>query len=98
MKGARCWLPVHLSIEHQSGIERTRDVLGVETDRKARDGSIEGSHVGECCNAPHVRPFEARGRRMGGFVVVGSPGIAEDDDLARWVDAGAEFAATLPPK
>ncbi|HEX8207281.1 MAG TPA: TfoX/Sxy family protein [Solirubrobacteraceae bacterium] len=48
---------------------------------------------------PHVRPFEpAEGRRMGGFVVVSTQGIAEDDELARWVDCGADFAASLPPK
>ena len=48
---------------------------------------------------PHVRQFEpAKGRTMRGFVVVEPLGIADDDDLARWVDAGAEFAATLPPK
>ena len=48
---------------------------------------------------PHVRAFEsAEGRRMGGFVVVAPEGIAEDDDLARWVDCGADHAASLPPK
>jgi TfoX/Sxy family transcriptional regulator of competence genes len=47
----------------------------------------------------HVRPFEpAPGRRMGGFVVVAAPALVEDDELARWVDCGADHAATLPPK
>ena len=47
----------------------------------------------------HVRAFEpAEGRRMGGFVVVAPEGIADDERLARWVDAGADHAATLPPK
>ena len=39
-----------------------------------------------------------RGRRMGGFVVVGPEGIASDEELARWVDCGADYAASLPPK
>ena len=48
---------------------------------------------------PHVRPFEpAKGRRMGGFVVVAPEGIADDEQLARWVDCGADHAASLPPK
>ena len=48
---------------------------------------------------PHVRQFaSADGRRMTGFVVVDPAGIAEDEDLAGWVDAGADFAASLPPK
>ena len=48
---------------------------------------------------PHVRRFEnAQGRPMGGFVVVGAEAIADDDALAEWVDAGADHAASMPPK
>lgn len=48
---------------------------------------------------PHVRQFaSAQGRPMTGFVVVDSEGIADDDALAGWVDAGADHAASLPPK
>ena len=47
---------------------------------------------------PHVRQFTGNGRVMGGFVVVAAPGIEDDAELARWVDAGADHAATLPPK
>jgi hypothetical protein len=38
------------------------------------------------------------GRPMRGFVRVSAEGVAEDADLARWIDAGAAFAASLPPK
>ena len=48
---------------------------------------------------PHVRQFaSADGRSMTGFVVVEPAGIEDDAALAGWVDAGAEYAATLPPK
>lgn len=48
---------------------------------------------------PHVRQFEpAQGRPMRGFVVVSAEGVADDDALAEWVEAGADFAASLPPK
>lgn len=48
---------------------------------------------------PHVRQFaSADGRSMTGFVVVAPEGVADDGALAGWVDAGAEHAATLPPK
>ena len=48
---------------------------------------------------PHARPFEsAAGRRMTGFVVVAAAGIENDEALASWVDAGADHAASLPPK
>jgi hypothetical protein len=38
------------------------------------------------------------GRPMRGFVVVAAEGIAEDDDLAAWVDRGMDLAGPLPPK
>ena len=48
---------------------------------------------------PHVGEFGMSGKRpMSGFVAVAAPGVAEDADLARWVDCGADFAASLPPK
>ena len=46
----------------------------------------------------HVGPMEFTGRRMGGFVVVEAEGVADPSALGLWVDAGAEFAAGLPPK
>jgi hypothetical protein len=47
---------------------------------------------------PHVRTFDMGGRTMRGFVVVGAEGIAADEDLAHWVDEGADVAMALPPK
>jgi hypothetical protein len=35
---------------------------------------------------------------MRGFVVVEAAGIAVANDLGRWVDVGADYAATLSPK
>jgi hypothetical protein len=45
----------------------------------------------------HVRVFDMTGRPMKGWILVG-PEVTADDDLAGWVDAGADFAASLPPK
>ena len=47
---------------------------------------------------PNTRPFDFTGRPMRGFVVVGPGAIGSEEDLAGWVDAGADFAAALPPK
>ena len=47
---------------------------------------------------PAVRPFEMGGRTSKGFVLVGGEQIADDAGLARWVDAGADHASSLPPK
>jgi hypothetical protein len=35
---------------------------------------------------------------MKGFVSVDAEGVTEDAELARWVDAGVGFAASLKPK
>ena len=37
-------------------------------------------------------------RRMKGWVFVSPERIGDDDGLAEWVDAGADFASSLPPK
>ena len=47
---------------------------------------------------PAVRPFDFTGRPMKSTVLVDSSGTAEEGELARWVDAGADFASGLPPK
>jgi TfoX/Sxy family transcriptional regulator of competence genes len=47
---------------------------------------------------PHTRPFDFTGRPMRNMAMVAPAGTADDDELAGWVDAGADFAASLPPK
>jgi TfoX/Sxy family transcriptional regulator of competence genes len=48
---------------------------------------------------PHVRPFGRPGARpMRGFVLVEPEGVERQEDLARWVHAGAARASMLPPK
>jgi TfoX/Sxy family transcriptional regulator of competence genes len=46
----------------------------------------------------HVRPMDFNHRPMRGMIYVGADGLRTEDDLARWVDAGAGFAASLPAK
>jgi TfoX/Sxy family transcriptional regulator of competence genes len=47
---------------------------------------------------PHTREFDFTGRPMRNIVMVAPAATAEDSELAGWVDAGADFAASLPPK
>jgi TfoX/Sxy family transcriptional regulator of competence genes len=47
---------------------------------------------------PHARPMDFTGRPMRGMVYVGTGGIEGDGALAEWVERGAGFAASLPPK
>jgi len=47
---------------------------------------------------PNTRVFDMTGRRARGMVVVEGGSVTADADLARWIDAGADHAASLPPK
>jgi len=47
---------------------------------------------------PHTRPMDFTGRPAKNMVFVDAEGTAGDSDLASWVDAGADFASSLPPK
>jgi hypothetical protein len=60
---------------------------------------IDPEETEAACREPHVREFGRPGKRpMRGFVLVDPDGVLEDADLARWVDTGANRAASLPPK
>jgi TfoX/Sxy family transcriptional regulator of competence genes len=45
-----------------------------------------------------VRPFDFTGKPMKGIVYVSPERISDDGGLAEWVEAGADYAASLPPK
>lgn len=47
---------------------------------------------------PHTRPMDFTGKPMKNMVYVDPQGTASDEGLAAWVDAGADFASSLPPK
>jgi hypothetical protein len=46
----------------------------------------------------HVRMFDTTGRPMKGWILVSPEATSFDEDLAGWVDTGADFATSLPPK
>jgi TfoX/Sxy family transcriptional regulator of competence genes len=46
---------------------------------------------------PGVRPLLLGGKHPVGYVLVDPPGFRSDTDLARWIERGLEFVATLPP-
>jgi hypothetical protein len=45
-----------------------------------------------------VRPFDFTGKPMKGIVYVSAERVSGDAGLSEWVDAGADYAASLPPK
>lgn len=47
---------------------------------------------------PHARPMDFTGKPAKNMVYVDPQGTASDEDLAAWVEAGADYATSLPPK
>jgi hypothetical protein len=47
---------------------------------------------------PHTRVMDFTGRPSRGMVYVEPDGLAENGDLAAWVERSAGFARGLPPK
>src|SRR3954452_20799725 len=47
---------------------------------------------------PGASRMEMRGKELDGWLRVTTEAIADDDDLARWIEVGSTYAGTLPPK
>ena len=47
---------------------------------------------------PHARPMDFTGKPAKNMIYVAPEGTASDPDLTTWVEAGAHFASSLPPK
>ena len=60
--------------------------------RLGNEGSAAAVAAGE------AEPFYPSGKRAIGLVTVPEASGLDDDDLQRWVERGAGFVRTLPPK
>lgn len=47
---------------------------------------------------PNVREFDITGRPMTGWVMISHHGLADDEDLALWLDQAQKFVRKLPAK
>ena len=52
----------------------------------------------DALSQPHCGPMDITGRPMRGFVMIGPEGVCSDEGLQEWVQAGIEFALSLPEK
>jgi TfoX/Sxy family transcriptional regulator of competence genes len=60
---------------------------------------IAPEEVEEALSEPHVHEFGRPGSKpMKGFVMIDPEALADDMELARWVDRGAERASAMKPK
>jgi TfoX/Sxy family transcriptional regulator of competence genes len=66
-----------------------KDELMVRVGPEAHEQSLE---------QPHVRPMDFTGKSMLGYVFVAERGVRDDDQLDKWIRAGARFVAGLPRK
>jgi TfoX N-terminal domain len=57
----------------------------------------EHEDTSELLAMPHVEPFVMRGKALRGWLRVGEAGVAEDEELKRWVESGVGYARSLPP-
>jgi hypothetical protein len=59
---------------------------------------LDRDDAGRALAEDHVGPMEFTGRPMRGFLLIDAAGIEQEHDLIRWVEIGADFAGSLPPK
>jgi hypothetical protein len=59
---------------------------------------VDPEESDELVESTPAEPMEMRGRQMGGWLRVDAADVEADDELAAWVDRGATYAASLPPK
>ena len=52
----------------------------------------------ESLGYPHAREMDFTGRPMRGFVMIDPLGCDADADLSFWLERGASYARSLPPK
>ena len=70
------------------GVTSTSELM-VRLEPEDNDAALEEEHV---------REFEMSGKKMRGWLIVAREGCESDEDLAEWVDAGADHASSLPSK
>src|SRR5882757_4897517 len=59
---------------------------------------LDGEDADSALQEPGVGPMDFSGRSMRGFLRLDASAIASPAELARWIDAGASHASSLPPK
>ena len=59
---------------------------------------LDPADAEEALAEPHIRPMDFTGKPSKGMIYVDPGGTEADAYLASWVEAGAAFAESLPPK
>jgi hypothetical protein len=59
---------------------------------------VDPAGSGSLLKTTKVRLAEMRGRKIPGWFRVDAEDVADQEELARWVDIGTSYARSLPPK
>jgi TfoX/Sxy family transcriptional regulator of competence genes len=59
---------------------------------------VDPDESNELVASTPAEPMEMRGRSMAGWLRVATADVADDAALAEWVERGAAYAGSLPPK
>ena len=59
---------------------------------------VDPEESGELVATTPAEPMEMRGRTMAGWLRVVAADVEDDATLAEWVERGARYAGSLPPK
>ena len=59
---------------------------------------VDPAHGPELAATTPAELMEMRGKTMAGWLRVGAEAVADDAALAPWVERGATYAGSLPPK
>jgi hypothetical protein len=59
---------------------------------------VDPAESDELVESTGARPMEMRGKEMRGWLRVDPGDVAAEHDLAAWVEIGASYARSLPPK
>lgn len=59
---------------------------------------LDPADVERALSEPYTRPMDFTGKPAKNMVFVDPKGTASDENLAAWVEAGADYATSLPPK
>lgn len=59
---------------------------------------VDPAHGPELAATTPAELMEMRGKTMAGWLRIASEDVADDNELTTWVERGAGYAASLPPK
>lgn len=59
---------------------------------------LDPKQTEQTLSKPHTRVFDLSGRPMKGWILVQPKGLTTKAALAKWIQTGLKYAASLPPK